>query len=185
MTRRNTPRAKTINVKRMPKYVLEEDRAAYAYEIAWASAHRPRTTRQCPLSVPVIVIDGERISLRHEDGRVICPWVGCTKHLALEVRPRTGGIKEAYPGLSVVDMPKCCSIDVKSRNGRSLAATGLVLNIDQESVRKAEKSGITRLRRNAGAWRHLVADAEDDVREPWQWRGGSWLSTWDAGEVDR
>jgi len=44
-----------------------------------------------------------------------CPWVGCRYHLAIDVHPETGALKEIFPHLKICDQPDGPGLELLER----------------------------------------------------------------------
>ncbi len=94
-----------------------EERQALSAELAdWmalADGLRPTAPFEpgCPLRTEAFIIEGERVSLRNDEGNVVCPWVGCPHHLATE-RGKKGTVTLTRDLEDVLEGPFTCSIDV-------------------------------------------------------------------------
>lgn len=130
LTRART-RAKTVSIKRLSKRTLAQGAMEYPREES-ESYERPRTRGDC--------LPGGCNEARP------CPWVSCVWHLALDVNPDTGSIKENFPGREVWEMRETCSLDVADEGGRTLEEVGEVGNLTRERIRQLETRSIEKLR---------------------------------------
>jgi hypothetical protein len=71
-----------------------------------------------------------------EDGIRPCPYVGCSYHLYLDVRPRTGTIKFNFPDVEPWQLGVTCALDVADRGGVRLQDVGALLNVTRERARQ-------------------------------------------------
>lgn len=100
---------------------------------------RPRTRGECA--------EGERP----------CPWVSCSHHLYLDVRP-SGSLQLNFPDLDPDQLKETCSLDVADRGGEStLDEIGALMNVTRERIRQIEAKASAKvlrakdLREHAGA----------------------------------
>lgn len=126
--RKRSVRGVTLNVRRLPKFELELGRVEYPAD-EHADAPRPKTRADCS-AVPRP-----------------CPFVACIHHLYLDVHARTGNIKMNFPDLEVDELPAdaSCALDVADRDGATLEAVGVVMNLTRERVRQIEVKAYARL----------------------------------------
>jgi hypothetical protein len=75
-----------------------------------------------------------------------CPWVGCRRHLYLDVNPRNGSIKYNFPGMALEDLEETCASDVEERGGVSLQKVGDLINVTLERVRQIEQVAVAKIR---------------------------------------
>jgi hypothetical protein len=75
-----------------------------------------------------------------------CFYVGCRHHLAYDVNPRTGGLKENFPGQEIEELAETCALDVADRGGITLEEVAHLLNLTRERVRQIETAGLKKLK---------------------------------------
>ena len=162
-------RARTLSVSRLSQRDLLAGAELYP-EQPGIDYERPRTYGDCV-----------RAGL---GSSTPCPFVSCSRHLALDVNPHTGSIKHNFPDLDVDEMTETCSLAVADRGGLTLEETGEVLNLTRERVRqlegralrmaKADLAGLdpADLSAHDDAWSTVAdpADREVDVRSTEAWR---------------
>ena len=107
----------------------------------------PQTYGECEDLVPRVLEDGSR---------GWCPFIGCRNHLAYEVDPVTGALKEMFPGRELSDLKYTCVlrfVEEASDGGdiadpeRTLEAAGRVMNLTTESVRLTANAGMAKFKR--------------------------------------
>lgn len=76
-----------------------------------------------------------------------CSYVGCSKNLYLDVNQTTGSIKFNHPHTEPGDMVASCSLDEAERDGMTLEAVGVTLNITRERTRQIETMAIEKVRK--------------------------------------
>lgn len=151
--RGNRPRARSISAKRMSKRELERGRME-APEYVTDSYNRPKTRGEC---------------LNGEHGQRPCPFVGCVRHLFLDVNEDSGSIKINHPPADDSDealvatlyaMGDTCSLDVADRGGATLEECGSLVNVVRERCRQLEEKSLARLREldGEGALADLLVD---------------------------
>lgn len=86
------PRAYTYNQDALRSLIRKEKDITHLEVVAW-QGERPRTRGDC------------------KDGPRPCPWIGCTKHAAIEVNPENGSVKEMYPHLKIFTDPEGDGLD--------------------------------------------------------------------------
>lgn len=96
---------------------------------------------------------GEKLSCGHVDALAIrrsrpCVFVGCTKHLYLEVT-EAGGLKINFPGVDPLDLVETCSVDRGERGAITLEEVGALTNLTRERVRQIEVKGLHKGRAKA------------------------------------
>ncbi len=123
------PRARTINVSRLPRAELEATAALY-HEVR----ERPAARGECA------------------NGPRPCPWVSCRYHLALDVDPERGSIKLNFPDTPIDEMAQTCALDVADRGGTTLEEVGELMNLSRERIRQVVDNLGTRLRAPMAAW---------------------------------
>ena len=162
-------RARTLSVSRLSQRDLRAGAMLYP-ERPGVDYERPRTYGDC-----------ERAGLGTETP---CPFVSCSRHLALDVNPHTGSIKHNRPDLEVDEMGPTCSLAVADRGGLTLEETGEVLNLTRERVRQLETRALAKVRAAMhginpadlsaldDAWSTVAdpAEREVDVRSAEAWR---------------
>jgi hypothetical protein len=144
-------RPRTISIKRLPKGVLARDAAAYPPDPA-VEAQRPRTRGEC-----------ERRALGTPANP--CPWQRCRWHLALDVNPATGNLKENFPGRDPVELPATCGLVLADRGGMTLEDVATAMNLTRERVRQVEARALAKLK--SAGWTITPADLDHDP-EPWE-----------------
>lgn len=89
-----------------------------------------------------------------------CPFIGCRNHLAYEVDPVTGALKEMFPGRELSDLEHTCVlryVEEATDGGdlvdpeRTLEAAGRVMNLTTESVRLTANAGMAKFKRRLPA----------------------------------
>lgn len=104
-----------------------------------------------------------------------CPWVGCRYHLYLDVDPYTGRLKINFPGLSPLEIPWTCALDVAEYwilphscaiedrhprvigEGNTLELVGLAIHLTRERVRQIEQRAMRKLLWRVIHLREIVA----------------------------
>ena len=125
--RRRRPRARTM---RMPRREVGKLRAIRSLPPAAVVAQpRPRVWGDC------------------QGNQGPCPWVGCAKHLYLDVNPDTGSIKVNFPGLEPWELNDACSVAIAEAGALTLEDTGERMNLTRERVRQIEAGALRLLRR--------------------------------------
>lgn len=81
-----------------------------------------------------------------EDAPRPCPFAGCKYHLFIEVNPRTGSVKENFPGKDLDEIGDTCSLDVADRGGVTLEEIGGIMNMTQQGAAFTEARGLVKLR---------------------------------------
>lgn len=119
--RRGGARARTISIARGGAREMAAGRVLYPPTDEY---QRPQTRGDC--------LAGGSNAARP------CPWVSCTRHLAVEVDDYNGNIKLNFPDLEVWEMGETCSLDVADRGGVTLAEAGDALNLTRERIRQVE-----------------------------------------------
>lgn len=66
----------------------------------------------------------------------VCGYASCKWHLAYDVNPQTGSLKENFPGVSFDEMPETCALRVAARGGMDMEATAKLLHTSRERVRQ-------------------------------------------------
>lgn len=92
---------------------------------------------------------------------VPCPFVGCARHLYLEVDDRfepTPSIKFNHPDKEPDELAETCSLVVAARGGESYARLGPLLNLTRERMRQIERDAFASL---DGAVARSLAGVED------------------------
>ncbi len=139
--RRSIPRARTTAVKRITQAELRLGAALYPpgddYQV------RPQTRGDC--------LPGGCNEERP------CPWLSCRYHLALDVDPDTGSIKENFTDREPWELAETCALDVAERDGATLEEVGELLNVTRERIRQIESKALRVLKR------HTRADEEGDL----------------------
>ncbi len=79
-----------------------------------------------------------------------CIFVGCSRHLYLDVNPQTGSIKLNFPDKEVWELPETCALDVADRGGVTLEEVGAILNLTRERIRQLEVAGLKQLQSHCG-----------------------------------
>jgi len=130
--RRRAVRARSINIRRIPKSQLALDARLYP-EQPGVDYLRPQTRAECA------------------EGPRPCPYVSCRYNLYLDVHPVTGSIKLNFPDLEVEDMAESCALDVALGDGLGLEETAAALNMVRERVRQIEVRVLAQLRGAAPA----------------------------------
>lgn len=75
-----------------------------------------------------------------------CPYAGCRHHLAIDVNGVTGSIKFNHPHTEPGDMVASCSLDEAERDGMTLEAVGVTLNITRERTRQIQTIAVEKVR---------------------------------------
>jgi hypothetical protein len=129
--RKREVRPKTTSVKRLTKTEIEVSRVMYpARELALNDAARPKTRGEC-----------EAARGYDENGKQNpCGFVACRYHLAIDVDPKTGSVREVFPDLDmdVTLMPETCVLDVSERDGCTLEEAGEYTGVVRERIRQLE-----------------------------------------------
>jgi hypothetical protein len=94
------------------------------------AAPRPRRREQCQ------GVEGD-----------VCPHVSCRYHLAVDVDPRVGSIKQNFPHLELWQMPATCALDVADEGGINLAEVGDRINLTRERVRQIYERALEKVRK--------------------------------------
>ena len=118
--RKRDVRSRVENIERLPKYRLRLLAEEAVPTPGWAV--RPRTRGDC--------VGGPRP----------CPWAGCRHHMAIDVSPKTGGIKFNTPDVEIAEMAESCSLDVADRGSMTLERVGELMNVTRERIRQMELS---------------------------------------------
>ena len=127
-SRRKRPvRARTVSVKRLPKYQLELGRHLYPVD-EHEDVARPTTRGECA------------------EGVRPCPFVSCKHHLYLDVSARTGAIKLNFPDLEPDELAESCALDVAGRHGVTLEEAGAIMNLTRERIRQVEVTGMAKIK---------------------------------------
>jgi hypothetical protein len=129
--RKDRVRGRTVSVKRLAKRDLYADARLYPASINEAHP-RPRTRAECI-----------RTGLGTPGNP--CPHVSCKHHLAIEVHPENGGIRQNFPDREVWQIPETCALVVADRGGMDGAAVGQVTNLTRERVRQIEARALAKL----------------------------------------
>lgn len=97
-----------------------------------------------------------------------CPWVSCPWHSYLEVHPRSGSLRIAYPDREPEDWIDTCLLDL-IRNvelergagaGLTLEEIARVCNLSRERVRQIIEKALAKLRRSRAGQR-LAEELEE------------------------
>lgn len=67
-----------------------------------------------------------------------CIWVSCKHHIAFDVNPDNGAIKENFPDLDPTELPNSCSLDVADLGPATLEEVGEIQNFTRERCRQIE-----------------------------------------------
>jgi hypothetical protein len=133
------PRARTENLNKLSQARLAEIHAEARLAKRVAKL-RPQTRGECA--------GGERP----------CPWLGCRHHLALDVHEETGGLKENFPHLRILQEPEnlvylrdTCALDVADRVQDEGG------EMEWEDIGRTMNLGIERCRQ-------LAAKGQQDIR---------------------
>ncbi|MBT8430112.1 MAG: DNA-binding protein [Gammaproteobacteria bacterium] len=118
------PHRQTIATLRLERH---EVRQGFALRRLWAQHQRPRTRADC--------IDGPRP----------CPWAGCRYHLAVDVRPSTGGLCLHFGPDDWDQSADTCALDVADRGPQTLEDVASLFNLTRERVRQIEFRALRRL----------------------------------------
>jgi hypothetical protein len=126
------PATERVRVRTMQRRILSraervEMREAER-EVAHLRGQRPKTRGDCA------------------GGQRPCPWVGCRYHLALDVNPKNGSIKIAFPHLEIWELPETCALDVADRRGETLEEVGGATNLTRQRIEQIEAETLRRLR---------------------------------------
>jgi hypothetical protein len=116
---------RTINIKRLPKAVLELGRLMYPE----TDYYKPSRRSECA------------------NGPRPCPYVSCTHHLYVDVSPSSGNIQLNFPDLEVWEMGESCSLDVADRGDTTLGDIGAVMNLTRERIRQLELKALAKVER--------------------------------------
>lgn len=73
-------------------------------------------------------------------------FVSCRHHLALDVNPRNGTLRLAFPDVDLIELPATCSLDVADLGGGTLDDLAKVMNVVKESVRSTEEDALAKFR---------------------------------------
>lgn len=125
-------RSHTTAIRHMSLRELRVGKMIADAQLRDVDADRPKTRADC--------VDAERP----------CPFVSCTHHLAFEVDPEIGSLKERFPGLELEQMPSTCVLDVADEGGATLEVTGAFLNVTRERVRQLEVAALGTFRTGGG-----------------------------------
>lgn len=139
-----------------------EEREALSRELsdwlAMADALRPSAPYEpgCPLRTEALVIEGERVSLRADGGRVVCPWASCPHHLATDRMPN-GKRSVAWDIEELLEQPFTCALDAADHapEGMDLGRIGELMGSSRQYAHRLEQDGMRKLREAAaqGAFR--------------------------------
>jgi hypothetical protein len=163
LVRRSRVRGRTVSIKRLSKRDLDRghlEAAEALRSVDEAQRERPATRADC--------LPGGRNAERP------CPYVSCAYHLALDVNPRSGAIKQNFPDREVWELPETCALDVADRGGVTLEEVGAITNLVRERIRQLEvracasAAGTSEARRAAelgGVSTGPVAAERPEVRE--------------------
>lgn len=159
--RTTAPRRKPHAIGMPPLRKAEKEAARELAPIKRLLVLRPKTRDDC------------------RNGPRPCPWVGCRRHLYLDVNPRNGSIKYNFPGMALEDLEETCASDVEERGGVSLQKVGDLINVTLERVRQIQQTGVAKIRAlhegehfDEPAYEDEVDESEDedpaaaDVGEP-------------------
>ncbi len=144
-------RSHTVSIKRLGRRVLLQGASEYPPEINEA-APRPGTWGEC-----------QAVELGTSANP--CPYVSCKYHLAFDIDPDTGSIKENFPGVEIDELIDTCVLAVAERGEQTLEEVGAALNITRERVRQIEARALLRVLPRAQA-RRLLDLAPDPPAEP-------------------
>jgi len=75
-----------------------------------------------------------------------CPFVGCRRHLYLDVNPKNGSIKYNFPGYELEDLEETCASDVEERGGVALQRVGEYMGVTMERIRQIEQTALRKLK---------------------------------------
>lgn len=130
LRRLSSPRAKTVNVFRVPAKERRLLELLYPYP---DGVYRPRTRGECVgMSRP-------------------CPFVSCRFHLYLDVN-ETGNIKQNFQ-VEPEELLHSCSLDIADKGGIALEDVGAAMNMTRERVRQIEVVALSKLERSTAARR--------------------------------
>lgn len=87
-----------------------------------------------------------------------CPWVGCERHLYLDVTS-TGSLHITFPELEPWELTWTCSSARAERGGVTLEEVGEIMNLTRERVRQIEVKALFNARANGAPNPH---DTDDD-----------------------
>jgi hypothetical protein len=167
---------RTENMKRLSKRELERGRlvaVSALREVEPEHRRRPETRAEC--------LPGGRNAQRP------CPYASCVHHLALDVNPRSGAIKQNFPDREVWELAETCALDVADRGGVTLEEVAALVNLTRERVRQLESRGLEAARGTREA--RLAAGIADvavppgepqALREPREAAGAEGLVEFDA-----
>lgn len=113
--------------KSKPSELAAQNIALHPDLVAHAATPRPRTRGECA--------GGERP----------CPWVGCRYHLAYDINPQTGTLKENFPTLELEQLAETCALDVADQGGLTLDLVGRLINLTRERTRQIEQSACAKV----------------------------------------
>lgn len=80
-----------------------------------------------------------------------CAFVSCRYHLALDVDPYNGAIKENFADAELAEMPGTCALDVADLGELTLEDVSAMMNITRERVRQIEESALRKIPRHVFA----------------------------------
>lgn len=126
-----------------------------------AEIERPRTRGECQPCAICEAFQASGIAAAAEPHRLLacghradqaanhcrpCPWVGCSKHLALDINPQNGSIRLAFPEIEPWELAETCSEDVAIRGGVKLDTVGALTNVSRQRALQIEISALLKLR---------------------------------------
>ena len=74
-----------------------------------------------------------------------CPHLRCKNHLAVDVNPRTGSMKDNFPGTEVSDLQHTCALDLAEAGGMTLKDVGESMNISSHAVSLIEQKAFEKI----------------------------------------
>lgn len=122
-------RGRTINTKRIGRAERRKLAVLYPYP---DGIERPVVRGDC--------LDGGSNAQRP------CAFVSCRYHLAIDVHPTKGTIKENFPGLELEQLLDTCALDAAARDGMTLEDVSLRMNVVRERARQIEAKALERKR---------------------------------------
>jgi hypothetical protein len=151
----------THNMTRFSQRTLAAEAEDLAEELKLVEQFHQHPDDACPLKNPVLVIEGEKIDMQRADGRLACPWASCRYHLALDIDPDNGSIKENFPDMSPDEIPFPCFLEAMMTQGPMvLEEVGKLTNLTRERVRQRTDMSLVKLRnrRELTPWKGHAKD---------------------------